>query len=125
MEQQRNGQDTARRVRGKPFKKGNQHRFKKGEDPRRNAGGRPKSFDCFRAIAQRIAQEVTRDGLTEAEALLREWRNSPEPTLQKAFAEYAFGKVPDKLETTGIENKSVLVLHFDHERGITQENEER
>jgi len=36
--------------------------------------------------------------------------------LQKAFVEYAFGKVPDKLETTGLENKPVLILHYAHER---------
>ena len=56
-----------------------------------------------------------------AERVLREWRDSKEPALQKAFIEYAFGKVPDKLETTGLENKTTLVLHFDHERGVTSD----
>jgi hypothetical protein len=36
--------------------------------------------------------------------------------LQKAFVEYAFGKVPDKIETTGLENKTTLILHWPHER---------
>jgi len=40
---------------------------------------------------------------------------SEEPLLQKAFIEYAFGKVPDKLETNPIENKKALILHYGHE----------
>jgi hypothetical protein len=32
-----------------------------------------------------------------------------------ARVEYAFGKVPDKIESTGLENKKTLILHYGHE----------
>jgi len=96
---------------GKPFTK---------NDPRINRNGRPKSFDQCRTLAQQIAHEVvvrSRDGLeiTTAEAILRQWANSPEPMLQNKFMEIAFGKVPDKLETI-IDDKRTLTLYYDHER---------
>ena len=102
-------------------------RFVKG-DPRINRNGRPRNFDELRARAQIIAHEelTAKDGskILVADAILRSW--AKDPKHQRDFIEYAFGKVPDKLETTGLEHKSVLVLHFDHERGITQEtNDER
>ena len=54
--------------------------------------------------------------MTCVEALLRSWAKSSEPVLQRAFVEYAFGKVPDKLDTVGLENKTTLILHYGHER---------
>ena len=81
----------------KPFVKG---------DPRINRKGRIKTFSEFRKIAQEIAgRKVTRNGrsMKKAEALLEAWSNSKEPSLQRAFAEYAFGKVPDKLEASGLD----------------------
>jgi len=99
--------------RGKPF------RFVKG-DARINRKGRPRSFDELRRLAQKILNETvtTRDGekLSGAEALLRTWATSREPTLQRALIEYGFGKVPDKIEATGLEGKTTLLLHFAHER---------
>jgi hypothetical protein len=99
----------------KPFVKG---------DPRINYSGRPKSFDHFRELAQKVAGEelTSSDGRTMlvAEALLRKCAKSDEPALIRTFFEYAFGKVPDKIEATGLENKTTLVLHFDHEKGVTQ-----
>lgn len=94
-------------------------------DPRINRSGRPKSFDQFRQLAQELAQEIVKapkgkGEMLAAEKVLRRWRDSFEPSLQKAFIEYAFGKVPDKIEATGLENKTTLVLHFDHENGVTQ-----
>lgn len=87
-------------------------------DRRINRRGRPKNFDAFRELAQAIAHEPDpqNPSITTVEGILRSWAASREPVLQKAFIEYAFGKVPDKLETTGLENKPVLILHYAHER---------
>lgn len=102
----------------KGFAKGNQYRFQKG-DPRCWRKGRPRTFDQCRAIAQELAHEKIK-GTTAITDLLRSWRDSSEPMLQLKFVEYAFGKVPDKLETTGLENKPVLILHYSHERKAEQ-----
>ncbi len=80
----------------KPFKKG---------DARINRRGRPRSFDALRELAQQIAHEPTQivvDGhkVTVAEAILRQWAQSKNPQLQRAFIEIAFGKVPDALDLT-------------------------
>lgn len=82
--------------------------FKKN-DVRINRKGRPKSFDKARELAQQIAHEVAKTGddkplvleghlVTIAEYVLRSWALSKNPTLQIAFFEYAFGKVPTKTE---------------------------
>ena len=76
--------------------------FKKG-DPRINRKGRPKSFDALRELAQQIAQEstglvVNGKTITVIEAILRQWAQSKNPQLQRAFIEVAFGKVPDNIE---------------------------
>jgi hypothetical protein len=78
----------------KPFQKG---------DPRINRKGRPKSFDALRELAQQIGHEPTQivvDGhkVTVTEAILRQWAQSKNPQLQRAFIEIAYGKVPDKLD---------------------------
>jgi hypothetical protein len=88
-------------------------------DPRINRRGRPRGFDAFRRKAQEIAHETVTDSegntVMCVEAVLRSWAKSSEPVLQKAFIEYCFGKVPDKLETTPLENKKTLILHYGHE----------
>jgi hypothetical protein len=93
--------------------------FTKG-DPRINRAGRPRTFEEFRKLAQKVLSETvtTKDGqtITRAEDMLRRWSKSSEPALQRALAEYAVGKVPEKLEATGLENRTTLVLHFAHER---------
>jgi len=95
----------------KPFVKG---------DPRINRSGRPKSFDQLRALAQGIAEETVTTSrgarVTVAEAIFRSWAVSKEPILQKSFMEYAFGKVPDKLETNPLEDRKTLILNYGHER---------
>jgi hypothetical protein len=94
----------------KPFVKG---------DPRINRKGRPRSFDELRKLGQAIAAETVTTSrgisITLAEAILRSWAESKEPILQKAFMEYAFGKVPDKLETNPLEGRKTLILHYGHE----------
>jgi hypothetical protein len=94
--------------------------FVKGIDPRRNLKGRPRTFDETRTLAQSIAHETltlsSGKRMTIAEAILRQWAASDEPQLQKAFIEYAFGKVPDQLETTPLEPKTTLILHYGHEK---------
>jgi hypothetical protein len=73
----------------------------------------------MRKMAQAIACEKVIDErgipMTCAEAVLRSWARSSEPALQRAFVEYAFGKVPDKTETNPLENRKTLILHYGHE----------
>ena len=94
--------------------------FKKGHDSRRNLAGRPRNFEQFRTLAQAIAAKELSDSngnvITVGEAILRAWAKSKEPQLQRAFIEYAFGKVPDKLEAESPEPKTTLILHYGHER---------
>ena len=84
-----------RKTPGRPFTNG---------DGRINRKGRPRSFDQFRALAQKIAGEklVTPGGsaLTVAEAILRSWAKSKEPQLQRAFIEFAAGRYPTNSRPT-------------------------
>ena len=89
-------------------------------DPRINRAGRPKFFDQLRKLAITIAcEQVTLSNgrkISLIEAILRSWTRSKEPALQIKFVEIAYGKVPDKLETNPLENKTTLILHYAHER---------
>lgn len=79
-----------------------------------NRKGRPKSFDALRELAQQIANEEAKANdqaiiinghkATVSEIILREWATSDNPQLQRAFIELAFGKVPDKIDVTGVGN---------------------
>ena len=99
--------------------RGRRTRFVKG-DPRINHKGRPHSFETFRKLCQKVLAERVKgdDGkaILNAEKLIRGWLDSKEPAAQRTLAEYAFGKVPDKIETSGLEGKTTLILHFAHER---------
>ncbi len=57
-----------------------------------------------------------------AEAILRQWAKDPKHQLD--FIEYAFGKVPDKLETT-LEHKTKLFLNYSHEESNAREDRSR
>lgn len=68
-----------------------------------NRKGRPKSFDALRELAQQIAHEPTDAEInghtvTRAELIMRQWAQSKNPVLARAFIEIAFGKVPDELK---------------------------
>lgn len=83
--------------------------FKKG-DPRINRNGRPRSFDALRKLAQQIAHEKARSNgepivinghaVTVAEMILRQWAQSSNNQLQRAFIEIAFGKTPNPIDIT-------------------------
>jgi len=104
-----NTAEKLQKIPGRPFVKGN--------DPRRNTKGRPRTFDQARALAQAIAHERSeKKRCTVIESILRQWSTSKEPQLQKSFFEYAFGNVPDKIESTGLDNKTTLILHYGHEK---------
>ena len=90
-----------------------------GNDSRINRHGRPRHFDAFRKLAQRISHEkvIGPDGntITRAEQLLRRWAQSRVPALQLAFAAYCWGKPPEKFEVDELQPKTRLILHFAHE----------
>ncbi len=110
----KSGSNTTLKQRGGVTGKG----FVKG-DPRINRRGRPKSFDELRKLAQELANEEVEDKklgkVIRARSILRQWSESKEPMLQVKFMEYAFGKVPDKLEGVRFPTQT-LILHYDHER---------
>ena len=104
---------------GRPFKPG---------DGRISRRRRPKNFDAFRQLAQRIShEEITLsngDKITVAEAILRSWAKSKEPVLPKASSSICYGKPPDKVETTGLAPKTVLQLYYAHEMPGWQQPDE-
>ena len=92
--------------------------FRNGGDPRRNVLGRPRNFDALRELCQKICNErITLDGesLTRLEVILRDWSTSKDVQKQIALVQYGYGKPVDRIETTGLEFKPVLRLHFAHE----------
>lgn len=84
--------------------------FKKG-DPRIWRGGRPKSFDALRTLAQEIAHETAKAGgqpvivdghaATVTEVIMRQWAQSKDPRLQQKFIEVAYGKTPEQVLLSG------------------------
>ena len=107
--QQGNGRQPGG-ITGKGFVKG---------DARINRHGRPAGFDAARQMALAIAcEDVTLSNgrkMSAIEAMLRSWARSKDHMLQLKFVEIAYGKVPDRIEATGLENKPTLILHYPHE----------
>ncbi len=99
-------QHTARNcVPGKPLTR--------GADPRRNTLGRPKNFDAFRKLCQKICHEkVTYDGevMTRVERILRDWSESKDVQKQIAFVQYGYGKPVDRVELDELAPKTILPL---------------
>jgi len=82
--------------------------FKKG-DPRINRKGRPKSFDKLRELALSLAHETieTQQGpMTAVEVILRQM--AKDPKQREIFLQYAFGKIPDKLQVDMNGNITVI-----------------
>ena len=76
------------------------------KDPRINRGGRPKSFDAARKLAQAKMNEPATDAsgqpivknghiVTNAEMFFEAWMKSKD---RKSFAEFAYGKVKEEIE---------------------------
>jgi hypothetical protein len=94
--------------------------FQKGADLRRNTRGRPRTFDALRELCQKICNERINldDGevITRLEVILRDWSTSKDLQKQIALVQYGYGKPPEKIEATGLEDKPTLILHYAHER---------
>jgi hypothetical protein len=71
-------------------------------------------------MAEEIEYKPRKNGktlrVTCAEAMVRHAVKSKDPALMRLAFEYGFGKVPDKIEATGLENRTQLILHYQHER---------
>lgn len=89
----------------KPFKKG---------DPRINRAGRPKNYDLLHEIAVRLCAEPADlgdnpEGITQVEAIMRDWLHSRNYQKQLAVIQYAFGKVPEQIEVEKKEPNRVII----------------
>jgi len=83
--------------------------FVKG-DKRINRGGRPKSFDALRKLAQKIAGERPDEAdVTRVTDMLIAMSKSKNSADRKLFLEYAYGKVKDELDAN-ITNKIVFEI---------------
>ena len=86
--------------------------FTKG-DERINRKGRPKNFDAIRELFKEIMDEnedIRKNGeiMSRFEAIARDWINSRNFQKQLAAMQYAYGKVPDKLEVNQEGNRIIV-----------------
>jgi len=93
----------------KPFTKG---------DPRINRNGRPKTFDAFRKLVQKLLHEEAKDKkgnivvidnkkVTNIEAIARSMM--ADKRQRPLLIEYAFGKVPNETILTGKDGGPIQV----------------
>jgi hypothetical protein len=101
----------------------------KPADGRINRRGRPRNFDAFRELCQKICHErvVTLNGevMTRLEVILRDWAGSKDVQKQIALVQYGYGKPVDRIETNALEPKTTLRLYYAHERPDLLEPHER
>ena len=87
-------------------------------DARINRRGRPRKYDAIAQLAKEIGYEpvdIRKDGLamSRAEAILRDWFSSKNFQKQLAAMQYAFGKVPDKIQLN--DERSVIIVEWEEE----------
>jgi len=84
--------------------------FVKG-DKRINRGGRPKSFDALRKLAQKIAGELPDEAdVTRVTEMLIEMSKSKNPSDRALFLAYAFGKPKEEVDVTSAGEKLTIRL---------------
>ena len=93
--------------------------FTKG-DTRINRNGRPKNLDAMREMARELGYEPVdirsdAEAMSYIEAIFRDWMKSKNFHKQLAFIQYAFGKVPDKLEVNREGNRVIIEWGDDEE----------
>jgi hypothetical protein len=97
----------------------------KPKDIRINRGGRPRSFDAARKLAQAKmnepaldanGQQIIRGGhiVTNAEMFFEAWMKSKD---RKSFAEFAYGKVKEELEVRTPDGIKIIVEYTDGTNG--------
>ena len=89
----------------KPFQKA---------DPRINRTGRPKTYDLIHEIAARLCAEPADlednpEGISQLEAIMREWLTAKNYHKQLAVIQYAFGKIPEQIEIQKKEPNRVII----------------
>ena len=100
-EAQGTAQKQQKKVIGKPFVKG---------DKRINRGGRPKSFDALRKLAQKIAGELPEESdVTRVTEMLIEMSKSKNPSDRALFLAYAFGKPKEELDIKNSGETKVII----------------
>jgi len=103
--------------------------FTKG-DKRINRNGRPKNFDAMRELAKELGYEpvdIRKDAnaMNYVEAILRDWMTSKSFQKQLAFIQYAFGKVPEKLEVNQEGNRIIVEWQDGEEMPGEEKNRDR